>query len=47
MADPTFVSTVIYKLGARFSLEDMGQLPFSLGVEVIPTIIGLFLSRHS
>ncbi|GKV47871.1 hypothetical protein SLEP1_g54727 [Rubroshorea leprosula] len=33
-------------MGARFSLKDLWPLSFFLGVEVIPTVIGLFLSQH-
>jgi len=33
-------------LGARFSLKDMVLLHYFLGVEVIPTTIGLFLPQH-
>jgi hypothetical protein len=29
-----------------FSLKDMGSLHFFLGVEVIPTKAGLFLTQH-
>ena len=38
--------SVIDKLGHQFFLKDMGSLHFFLGVEVIPTCAGLFLSRH-
>lgn len=41
-----FVVSVIDKLGHQFSLKDMGSLHFFLGVEVIPTCAGLFLSQH-
>ena len=44
--DPSFVSSIIDQLGNRFSLKDMGQLHFFLGMEVIPTTKGLFLSQH-
>ena len=44
--DPTFVSSIIDQLGNRFSLKDMDQLDFFLGMEVIPTTKGLFLSQH-
>lgn len=44
--DKKFVSSVIYKLGAHFSLKDMGSLHYFLGVEVVPTRAGLFLSQH-
>jgi hypothetical protein len=44
--DPSFVSSIIDQLGNQFSLKDMGQLHFFLGMEVIPTTKGLFLSQH-
>ena len=44
--DPSFVSSIIDQLGNRFSLKDMGQLHFFLGMEIIPTTKGLFLSQH-
>ena len=40
-----FVASIIKKLGDHFSLKDMG-LHFFLGVEVVPTQAGLFLSQH-
>ena len=42
----SFVASVIQQLGAMFSLKDMGSLHFFLGVKVIPTKGGLFLSQH-
>ncbi|RVW75058.1 Retrovirus-related Pol polyprotein from transposon RE2 [Vitis vinifera] len=44
--DIQFVDHIIQKLGENFSLKDMGNLSFFLGVEVIPTHAGLFLSHH-
>ncbi|RVW68219.1 Retrovirus-related Pol polyprotein from transposon RE2 [Vitis vinifera] len=44
--DIQFVDHIIQKLGENFSLKDMGNLSFFLGVEVIPTRAGLFLSQH-
>jgi len=44
--DPIFVSSINVQLGNRFSLKDMGQLPFFLGMKVIPTTTGLLLSQH-
>jgi len=44
--DPIFVSSIIDQLSHWFSVKDMGQLHFFLGMEVIPTTIGLFLSQH-
>jgi hypothetical protein len=40
------VAQIIQQLGDMFSLKDMGPLHFFLGVEVIPTRTGLFLSQH-
>jgi hypothetical protein len=44
--NPTLVTTFIQQLGDMFSLKDMGPLHFFLGVEVIPTKAGLFLTQH-
>jgi hypothetical protein len=44
--NPTLVTTLIQQLGDMFSLKDMGSLHFFLGVEVIPTKAGLFLTQH-
>ena len=41
-----FVASIIKQLRDRFSLKDMGLLHFFLGVEVVPTQRGLFLSQH-
>jgi hypothetical protein len=45
-SDNQFVGHVVNTLGARFSVKDMGSLHYFLGVEVIPTTAGLFLSQH-
>lgn len=45
-SDTQFVDHVVATLGTQFSLKDMGLLHFFLGVEVIPTTVGLFLSQH-
>lgn len=45
-SDLHLVSTIIDKLGTRFSLKDMNQLHLFLGIEVIPTTFGIFLSQH-
>ena len=37
-----FVSEIVAQLGNRFSLKDMGQLNFFLGMEVISTKSGFF-----
>ncbi|KAJ0079689.1 hypothetical protein Patl1_23607 [Pistacia atlantica] len=42
----SFVNDIIKKLGSTFSVKDTGPLHFCLGVEVIPTPQGLFLSQH-
>ena len=42
----TLVATIIKQLGDMFSLKDMSFLHFFLGIEVIPTRAGLFLSQH-
>jgi hypothetical protein len=44
--DPIFISSIIDQLSNWFSVKDMGQLHFFLGMEVIPTTTGLFLSQH-
>ena len=41
-----FVSEIVAQLGNRFSLKDMGQLNFFLGMEVISTKSRLFFSQH-
>ena len=43
---PSLVHSVIQRLGNLFSLKDMGSLHYFLGVEVLPTPVGLFLSQH-
>ena len=40
------VASIIKQLGAKFYLKDMGLLHFFLGIEVVPTQAGLFLSQH-
>ena len=40
------VAKIIKQLGDMFSLKDMGSLHFFLGIEVIPTQAGLFLSQY-
>ena len=42
----TFVASIIDQLGQKFSIKDLGSLHFFLGVEVIPTKDGLFLTQH-
>ena len=41
-----FVVSIIQQLGRKFSLKDLGPLHFFLGIEVIPTQNGLFLTQH-
>lgn len=42
----SFLSQFISALSNKFSLKDLGMLHHFLGVEVIPTPSGLFLSQH-
>jgi len=44
--NPTLLTIFIHQLGDMFSHKDMGSLHFFLGVEVIPTRAGLFLTQH-
>ena len=41
-----FVASIINHLGQKFSIKDLGLLHFFIGVEVIPTTAGLFLTQH-
>jgi hypothetical protein len=43
---PSFLTHVIHQLGIQFSLKDLGTLHYFLGLDVIPTNNGLFLSQH-
>ena len=43
---PSFLTHVIHQLSIQFSLKDMGALHHFLGLDVIPTKTGLFLSQH-
>ena len=43
---PSFVQSIVTQLGSKFYLKDMGILNYFLGVEVLPTCAGLFLSQH-
>ena len=43
----TKLDNIIQSLGHQFNLKDLGHLHYFLGVEVIPTSTGLFLSQHS
>ncbi|RZC24049.1 Beta-carotene isomerase D27, chloroplastic isoform D [Glycine soja] len=40
------LSKLIATLAARFSLKDLGRLSYFLGVEVIPSAAGMFLSQR-
>jgi hypothetical protein len=42
----TFIDNVIWHLSNQFHLKDLGDLHFFLGVEVIQTHAGLFLTQH-
>lgn len=42
----TFVASIIYQLGQKFSINDLGSLHLFLCVEIIPILYGLFLSQH-
>lgn len=41
-----FLQKIIDALAQRFSIKDLGTLHHFLGIEVIPTSNGLFLSQH-
>lgn len=42
----SFLDYFIASLAKRFSIKDLGSLPYFLGVEVIPIPNCLFLSQH-
>lgn len=42
----SIAANIIQQLGRKFSLKDLGPLHFFLGIEVIPTQNGLFLTQH-
>lgn len=44
--DLTFVGSIVRQLSSKFLLKDMGTLHYFLGVEVLPTCAGIFLSQH-
>ncbi|XP_020084893.1 uncharacterized protein LOC109707771 [Ananas comosus] len=44
--DKSFLHRFVQALSGRFSLKDLGDLHYFLGVEVIPTTQGLFLTQH-
>ncbi|KAJ0833725.1 putative RNA-directed DNA polymerase [Helianthus annuus] len=43
---PEFLEQFIRSLSKKFSVKDLGMLHHFLGVEVLPTLKGLFLSQH-
>ncbi|KAM0003914.1 putative RNA-directed DNA polymerase [Helianthus debilis subsp. tardiflorus] len=45
-SDTSFLESFIRSLGHKFSIKDLGLLHHFLGIEVIPTPQGLFLSQH-
>lgn len=45
-SNSSFLSTFISQFSSRFSLKDLGNLSYFLGVEVLPHPQGLFLSQH-
>jgi len=45
-SSPAEVSTLIATLATRFSLKDLGCLNYILGVKVIPSTTGIFLSQR-
>ncbi|KAH9687107.1 retrovirus-related pol polyprotein from transposon RE1 [Citrus sinensis] len=44
--DGNFLSKFVHLLAKKFSIKDLGHLHYFLGIEVIPTTTGLFLSQH-
>lgn len=44
--NPSFLDTFVTNLANWFSIKDLGPLHHFLGVKVIPTNTGLFLSQH-
>lgn len=44
--DVKYLSHIVTQLGACLSLKYMGDFHFFLGMEVIPTKFGLFISQH-
>lgn len=45
--NPSFLNKFVIDLSTRFSLKDLGHLNHLLGVEIISTKDGMFLSQHS
>lgn len=46
-SDDAFVQHIISALSKKFSIKDLGMLHHFLGIEVISTTKGLFLSQHA
>ncbi|GKV50484.1 hypothetical protein SLEP1_g57186 [Rubroshorea leprosula] len=46
-SDPSAVSSLINCMSTRFAIKDLGTLSYFLGIEVVPTSAGLFLSQHN
>jgi len=44
--NPVFIADVIRHLSTQFHIKNLGDLHFFLGIEVIPTYVGLFLIQH-
>jgi hypothetical protein len=44
--DNNFISCFLQALSARFSIKDLGDLNYFLGVEVLPSSAGLLLTQH-
>ena len=42
----SLVLGIIHKLSNRFSIKDLGLVHFFLGIEIISTSTGMFLSQH-
>lgn len=42
---PSLLDSFVQSLSDKFSLNDLGELNYFLGVEVVPTTIGIFLSQ--
>jgi len=45
-SNSSLLTHVIHNLGIQFSLKDMGTIHYFLGLDVVPTTTGLFLSQH-
>lgn len=44
--DPSFIDSFIAAISIKFSVKDLGLLHYFLGIELLPTPSGLFLSQH-